>query len=107
MAIQDKIVNEGAVKEFVDSFVAFKKEFSNLSDGMSDKINLNVSEGGIDKNKIHEELKKHLMDSVVNRNSSKLTELETIADLNELWSVAKLLRGISKASESREELLGL
>lgn len=107
MAIQDKIVNEGSVKEFVDSFVDFKKEFSNLSEGVSDKINLNISEGDIAKSKIHAELKKHFIDSIVHRSSSKLTELETIADLNELWSVAKLLRGISRASESREELLGL
>ena len=108
MAIEGKLVESGEVKEILDKISFLRDYINNLSAGKPDD-----AEGVIkdllsdDFDNVYKEISTHFKSTFTDANTGKLTDNQTIADLNELWTTVKLLKGIRAGIATREEILGI
>ena len=108
MPVTKKLVENDKVKKFVENVYKLRDTMRDLpgADLQSEEsVPPELLSGEYED--IYNEIKNHFKESLVDAKGSKLTESQTTADLNELWTVVKLLDGVQLGISSRLELLGI
>lgn len=104
MAIQNKVVENDALKQLLEAVGELNKVIS-IPATPIDALKEDVLYG--DTAEILRVIKQRIQETFTESGTSKLTEAQTIADLTEAWITVKLLKSIHVGISSRDKLLGI